>query len=91
MRYVRAKPRKNKKQFFVSHFVHRIVLSEDEIDRFFTPRIDKELFNWCVENFGQAFREWAYSTRHYVRSKKKNITFYFLTKEDALAFKLRWE
>ena len=41
-----------------------------------------EMVSWCHENIGTINQDWSFTL--------KQSTFYFKTKEDALAFKLCW-
>ena len=85
MRYYRARPKTN--TMLVSKFLHRVEISDkEEMKRFRQGyNIKHEVMEWCRENFGQFPFDWGVYT-----GQPKKIVFYFLTKEDALAFKIRW-
>jgi len=81
-RYYRARPKNN--NILYSAFKHRIITERPDIilkllgvDNI----LDSKIYKWCFCNYG---REWLYSY------KSSKLIFYFKTKEDAMAFKLRW-
>ena len=90
MRYYRARPKKDSNQL-IAYLPHRIdLISREEYEKYTSPThngvLKPEIIAWCNINFGDAFTidSWAYG----IMTSK--VTLYFKTKEDAVAFKLRW-
>jgi len=88
MRYYRAKSRKENRNN-ADQFVHRIELLDyicylKQIPHY---KLDKEVENWCEENFGLKHQDWTYIIHGF---KDKKILICFKSKEDVMAFKLRW-
>jgi len=87
MRYYRARPKKGTGLLIVE-FVHRLETTDSKIMNQFTKPWSRMLIDeveeWCTETYGKAFDDWAYG---YGANK---FTLYFKSKQDAMAFKLRW-
>ena len=87
MRYHRARPKQNT-GLLVNEFVHRLAT----IDSVLIARLTDEpigllkikIYDWCCDSFGKEHNDWTYGLRD------KYMVMYFKTKEDAMAFKLRW-
>lgn len=70
-----------------------------EFDYFVEVDIGKrysELFDWMVENIGEVQKDWYCEVEHYQYSdhngevEQHELIYFWLKKEDAMAFKLRW-
>lgn len=87
MKYYRARPKK-RTGLLIATFVHRLETTDSKIIGQFAQPWSRMLMDnveeWCVENYGTAFEDWAYG---YIAGK---FTLYFKSKQDAMAFKLRW-
>lgn len=87
MKYYRARPEKGT-GLLIATFVHRLETTDFERIKQLTQPISymmaTEVNEWCVENYGIAFKDWAYGCRG------SKLTLYFKSKQDAMAFKLRW-
>jgi hypothetical protein len=88
MKYVRGRFKPNDTRP-ITHFPHQIHLVDPEDEKIWErvktwPDLKPEVREWCNENYGPAFRKWAYYTG------AKFIRIYFATKEEAMAFKIMW-
>lgn len=87
MKYYRARPKQGT-GLLIATFVHRLVTTDSKIIEQFTTPISHmliiEVNEWCVETYGKAFKDWAYGC------KGSKFTLYFKSRQDAMAFKLRW-
>lgn len=84
MKYYRARPKKGT-GLLIAIFVHR--LETKVISSFIHPvthMLVDEVKEWCTENYGTIFKDWAYGYNG------RKFTLYFKSKQDAMAFKLRW-
>ena len=95
MIYKRARPKKHQMSMVISQFVHRLYLDDEYVYKlklsFYNPTIG-DVSEWCSETFEQIWKDWAiqvYGSQK-LNSKKPAVIYYFKTKEDAMAFKLRW-
>ncbi len=91
MIYKRARPKKHQMNMVISQFVHRLYLTVDEslkLDVIYHYDIC-EAVQWCNETYGKMLKDWAYGTSAH-NGKKYPMIFYFKSKTDAMAFKLRW-
>lgn len=92
MRYSRGRYNKKCPDLLVNRFLHRIILNDEESrnmcqginKRNFYFCLNNEIYEWCHKTYGKYCIEWGFGL------KKKTATVYFKTKEDAMAFKLRW-
>jgi len=72
---------------FIDNFKHYIVTNNITILNHMPSLINplkSKIYLWCEKNYGEIFEDWTY------RVNDSEITFYFKTKEDAMAFRLRW-
>lgn len=87
MKYYRARPKKGT-GLLIATFVHRLETTDSEVIKQFTRPVNRmltsEVEEWCAENYGEAFKDWAYGCRG------RKFTLFFKSKNDAMAFKLRW-
>jgi len=85
MKYFRARPKLIGGGMIVDELPHRLVTSDVNIINKLAPDwIVGDVFNWCNDNYGEMLYGWAFGLRGGI------LTFYFVSKEDAMAFKLRW-
>jgi len=87
MKYYRARPKKGT-ELLIATFVHRLETTDPRIMNQFTKpwtrMLTDEVEEWCAENYGKTFKDWAYGC------STGKFTLYFKSKQDAMAFKLRW-
>lgn len=88
MKYIRARVKVNDNRL-ISRLPHRLVPDVQHISMIATRNqfnwlmLNNDVIQWCEENIGKSFHDWAWGT-------SGKFVLYFQTKEDAMAFKLRW-
>lgn len=85
MKYIRARP-KMMAGMIVDMLPHRLKTSDVNVVSKLTERgvLTNNVLKWCNDNYGEILFAWAFGLRGGI------LTFYFASKEDAMAFKLRW-
>lgn len=87
MKYFRARPKIIEGGMIVDGLPHRLKMTDANIVDKLTEHnswLTNDVLKWCDENYGEIQFDWAFGLRG------GTLTLYFMSKEDAMAFKLRW-